>query len=139
MMDYFDPAEIFSTSAQSVIADVSDYSPTTIDDMIKMQEASDKSHKLHKVLTSWSIQQSQERKLRRTYALCFIGFLGLQLVTLNIAFFLVGAHVISITEPQFNVLFVSTFGEIISLVLIVTKYLFPAKTDIKASDLLKDL
>ena len=86
-----------------------------------------------------TIQQSAERKLRKLYAICFIIFLGVQLLSLIIAFFLIGFKIISIGGMQFNAFFISVFGEITALVLIVTKYLFPQRDNVKILELMKDM
>jgi len=135
----FNPIEIFSDQTQSVIAGVSDSIPKSIDDIIKVQEATDKSHKLHSLLYSWSTQQTQERRLRKLYAICFASFLGLQLIALNFAFFSIGSKTIVISEPQFNIFFGSMFGEITALVLIITRYLFPKHNETKVLEMLKDI
>ncbi len=138
-MTDFDPVGLFSDGTKLLIKDVSSFSPSNIDDMLRVREADDRSHKLHILLSSWSEQQSQERKLRKIYAICFVILLCLQIVMMAVAFYLIGIGKFNITETQFNVFFVSIFGEIVSLVLIITKYLFPKDGDRKLLEMLKDL
>lgn len=131
--------ELFSESANKMISEISSQPVSSLEDLIKAQEASDKSHKLHSVLESWSEQKSEERKLRKLYALCFVVILGLQILMLNAVLILVGCRVLLITEGQFNIFFVSMFGEIAAFVLIVTKYLFPQESDSKLIETIKEL
>ena len=138
-MDEYNPLDLFSEETKRVITNISNKSSKSIDELIKVQEASDKSHKLHSLLLSWENQQNEERKLRKLYSICFLVFLGIQLVLLNISFFFIGIKVITINDIQFNVFYGSMFGEIAALVLIVTRYLFPLKRDGKFLDMLKDL
>ena len=131
--------ELFSESANKMISEISSQPVSSLEDLIKAQEASDKSHKLHSVLESWSEQKSEERKLRKLYALCFVIILGLQILMLNVVLILVGCRVLLISEGQFNIFFVSMFGEIAAFVLIVTKYLFPQESDSKLIETIKEL
>lgn len=131
--------ELFSDSTKKMIYEVSPAPVSSLEDLIKVQEATDKSHKLHSVLESWSEQKTEERKLRKLYALCFVVILGLQILVLNTVLILIGCKVLSISEVQFNVFFVSMFGEITAFVLIVTKYLFPQESDTKLIETIKDL
>lgn len=131
--------ELFSDSTNKMISEISSKPVSSLEDLIKAQEATDKSHKLHSVLESWSEQKTEERKLRKLYALCFVVILGLQIIILNTVLILVGCKVLSISEVQFNVFFVSMFGEITAFVLIVTKYLFPQESDSKLIETIKDL
>ena len=56
-----------------------------------------------------------------------------------VAFFLIGCQVIVVSDLQFNTFFISSFGEIISLVFVVTKYLFSKNDDVKILETLKDM
>lgn len=131
--------ELFSDSAKKLITTVDQQKMSSLEDMIKLQEANDKSHKLHAVLESWSTQKSEERKLRKLYALCFVVILALQIIIMNVVFVLAGCSILTLSETQFNVFFVSMFGEIAALVLIITKYLFHQDSDTKLIDTIKDL
>ena len=73
MSDY-NPVDLFSNTAQDSIAKVGGIKAKNINDLIKMREATDKSYKIRRLIDSWAIQQSQERKLRKLYAVCFICF-----------------------------------------------------------------
>lgn len=131
--------ELFSDSARKMIAAVDKNQLYSLEDLIKAQEATDRSHKLHAILTSWAVQQSEERRLRKLYAVCFAVILAFQIVFMNIIFLLTGFQLLTMTEVQFNVFFVSMFGEIIALVHIVTKYLFHEDGNKKFIDTIKDL
>ena len=138
MSDY-NPVDLFSNTAQDSIAKVGGIKAKNINDLIKMREATDKSYKIRRLIDSWAIQQSQERKLRKLYAVCFICFLAVQLFFMIVAFFLIGCQVIVVSDLQFNTFFISSFGEIISLVFVVTKYLFSKNDDVKILETLKDM
>ena len=138
MSDY-NPVDLFSDTAQGSIANVDGVKAKNINDLIKMREATDKSYKIRRLIQSWAIQQTQERQLRKLYAQCFIGFLAVQLLFMIVAFFLMGFQVIVVSDMQFNTFFISAFGEIVSLVLIVTKYLFSKSDDVKILETLKDM
>ena len=138
-MNEYNPIKLFSNETQQVITKVDTTDTRNMNDLIKIQEASDKSYKLHSLLNSWIIQQSEERKLRKLYAICFIIFLGIQLLSLIIAFFLIGSQIITISNTQFSAFFISVFGEITALALIVTKYLFPQHDDVRILELMKEI
>ena len=139
MMSDYNPVDLFSDTAQGSIANVDGVKAKNINDLIKMREATDKSYKICRLIQSWAIQQTQERQLRKLYAQCFIGFLAVQLLFMIVAFFLMGFQVIVVSDMQFNTFFISAFGEIASLVLIVTKYLFSKSDDVKILETLKDM
>lgn len=139
MMSDYNPVDLFSDTAQGSIANVDGVKAKNINDLIKMREATDKSYKIRRLIQSWAIQQTQERQLRKLYAQCFIGFLAVQLLFMIVAFFLMGFQVIVVSDMQFNTFFISAFGEIVSLVLIVTKYLFSKSDDVKILETLKDM
>ena len=116
--------DLFSEPTKQMVTMVRPEAVQSIDDLLKIQEATDKSHKLHAILDLWSKQQTEERKLRKLYAICFAILLVLQTLTANAVFILVALGLVNMTESQFNIFFVSVFGEMVALVLIVTKYLF---------------
>lgn len=138
-MNEYNPIKLFSNETQQVITSVDTTNTRNMNDLIRMQEATDKSYKLHSLLNSWTIQQSAERKLRKLYAVCFIIFLGTQLLSFIISFFLIGLKIITINDMQFSAFFISVLGEITALVLIITKYLFPQRDDTRILELMKDM
>jgi len=138
-MNEYDPIKLFSNETQQIITSVDTTNTRNMNDLIRMQEATDKSYKLHSMLNSWTIQQSAERKLRKLYAVCFIIFLGIQLFSLIISFFLIGLQRIIINDIQFSAFFISVLGEMTALVLIITKYLFPQHDDTRILELMKDI
>lgn len=131
--------ELFSKSANDLISQVNSQSASSLEDLIKAQEASDKSLKLHAVLDSWSNQKTEERKLRKLYALCFVVILAIQIIMMNVVYILIGCEVLKVGEAQFNVFYISMFGEIAAFVLIVTRYLFHQESDSKLIETIKDL
>jgi hypothetical protein len=128
----------FSEDAKELIFQVTGPEAHTIDDLIKAQEATDRSHKVHAFIAAWSNQQDHERRLRRLYALCFAVFLGLQILALNALFYFIGMRILTFSDSTIGVFFVSVFGEITALVLIITKHLFPGNGEV-ALKMLKDL
>lgn len=133
-----DAREIFSETANKKITKISN-PVETIDDLIRVQEVSDRSHKLHEILEAWKYQRSEERKLRKLYAICFIIILTIQIIVLNVFFVLIGYGNLVLTETQFNVFFISVFGEITAFVLIITRYLFRQETDDNLVKVIKKL
>lgn len=131
--------DVFSDAANKKIAEIDRNPIKSLEDMLKLQDAKDKSRKLYSVLELWVTQKSEERKLRKLYALCFMLILIIQIILLNAVFVLVGRNILTITEVQFNVFFVSMFGEITAFALIVTKYLFNQEGDVKTMDAIKEL
>ena len=131
--------DLFSESTKRMITMVRPEAVQSVDDLLKIQEATDKSHKLHAILDSWSKQQTEERKLRKLYAICFAILLALQTLIATAVFILATLGLVSMTESQFNVFFISVFGEMVALVLIVTKYLFHRDGDSNLVEKIKDM
>lgn len=129
----------FSDDAKKRIKTIDEQEVTSLDDLIRIQEATDRSHKLHAVLTSWSNQQTEERKLRKLYALCFVAILAIQIILMNVIFVLDCCGVLDLSETQFNIFYISMFGEIVALALIVTKYLFHKESETKLIETIKEL
>jgi hypothetical protein len=131
--------DLFSDDARNTIEDIDSMSARNIDDLIKIREASDKSLKIRSLLDSWVIQQTQERKLRKLYAICFILFLGIQLLSMIAVFFLIGYKQIAFSDMQFNTFFIYSICEIAALVFAVTNYLFPKNNDVKIFEKIKEI
>jgi hypothetical protein len=138
-MSDFNPVDLFTTSSQNIITEVDVVRARNINDLIKIRAASDKSYRIRRLIQSWAMQQTQERQLRTLYAKWFIYLLAAQLFFMFLAFFLMGFQFFVISDMQFNTFFISSFGEIVSLVLIVTKYLFSRSDDVKILETLKDM
>lgn len=139
MMDGREIKSIFSSGAQDQITDVSNDTPHTFSDLIEAQAAQDRSDKLHTILQIWAIQQSHERDLRKLYATALIIIIAVQVIFMILFFFLIGFRAFSISENQFSIFYVSVFGEITALILIVTKYLFPKDANSKMLEFMKEL
>lgn len=90
-----------------------------------ISEISDKSHKLRTVLASWEGQQSEERRLRKVFAWALLVVLFLQILIINVTFFLIAYHSIEITPWVSNTFIISVFSEVVSMTFIVIRYLFP--------------
>jgi hypothetical protein len=138
-MNEYNPVELFSEETRKLISSVSSDEPKSINDLLRVQAATDKSHITRGLLSSWETQQTQERKLRRLYAIGFMIILGIQILMMNILFILIGSKSLDFNTTQFNAFFISMFGEITALVLIITKYLFQQGSDSKIFDFFKKL
>jgi hypothetical protein len=99
--------------------------PADIDSYARWREVEDRSHKLRKVIEAWSIQQEQERILRREYARNLWLVLLLQVVLVNAAFFLIGFRVLIVDPWVANGFILSVFGELAAMTFVVVRYLFP--------------
>ena len=99
--------------------------PEDVDSWIRLQGAEDRRYKLRTVVEAWDSQQTEDRKMRRRYAKVFMWIIGLQILAINTAFFLIGFGIITIGKMTLEVFFVSVFAEIVSMTLVILKYLFP--------------
>ena len=96
-----------------------------VDSYLKIQDAEDKSYRLRAIVGAWDKQQTADRKMRRGYAWFFIGIIAFQIVAINVAFFLIGYDVIKLDPLVLKVFFIPILAEIVSMTLIILKYLFP--------------
>ena len=134
-----DPKELFSEKAQDLINEVIVEKADTLDDLIKVQEASNRSYVITNTLKEWGKQQNEERKLRKLYSICFIVILSFQILAMNSVLILLASNVLNLDQNQFNVFFISMFGEITALVLIITRYLFNSKNGINILEIMNNL
>ena len=103
-------------------------SPLTVDDVdtyLKVRDADDKSYKLRVIVDAWKHQQTEDRRMRRGYAWGLLSIVALQVLVINGAFFLIGFGVITVEPSVLKYFFVSVFGEIAAMTLVILKYLFP--------------
>ena len=112
--------------------------PEEVDTHIRATEASDRSYRLRTIVNEWSIQQREDRSLRRLYANWILGFLGFELVFVAASFLLIGFGGIVVTESLSEVFIGSVFLQVISVAAVVVKYLFP-DTSTRFLDLLEKL
>ena len=94
------------------------------DDLIKYQGALDRSRKLSVIITAWERQHTEERKLRRAFAIAIFILLALQTVMVNLAFFLIGTRLLFVEVWVANGFIISVFVELVALSTFVFKYLF---------------
>lgn len=96
-----------------------------IDTYRQIREIEDKSYKLKIVLDAWKAQKKEERKWRNIYAGVLLLFLFIQIVIVNVSFFLIGAGTLKVEEWVANTFIIAVFGEVASLTLVIVRYLFP--------------
>lgn len=77
-------------------------------------------------LRAWRDQSTQERSLRKTYALSIFILLSLQILALHVIVFMMGFNVLSIDPWVAKVFLVMAFTEVSTIFFWVVKYLFPA-------------
>jgi len=102
--------------------------PVTSDQLAiyeKLQGMSDKSYKLRTIVNAWEGQNTEERRMRRGFGIAIIVALFIQIIVINAAFFLIGANKITVTQWVANTFIISVFTEIVSMTLLVLRYLFP--------------
>ena len=81
--------------------------------------------KLETFLKSWENQQSEERSLRQKYAKWLLLGLFVQFIIVNMAFFAIGLHWITVDKWISTSFILAVLAEIVSMTNIVIKYLFP--------------
>lgn len=64
--------------------------------------------------------------MRRGYGWFFIIIIALQIVAINASFLLIGFDVIKIDPLFLKIFFIPVLGEIVSMTLVILKYLFPS-------------
>lgn len=91
----------------------------------RVTKAKDQSFKLQTLVSAWQRQNKAERKLRQKVAWCILVALAIQIILVNTTFFLIGFKVIAVDENLAKIFILAVFAEIVSMVLIVLRYLFP--------------
>lgn len=99
--------------------------PADVDVYRSVRDIEDKSYKVRTVVTAWEGQQREERRLRRGYATWLLIAVFAQMVVADMAFFLLGAGVISVDKWVADTFIIAVFGQIAAMATIVVKYLFP--------------
>ena len=89
------------------------------------------------ILNDWREQQNHDREDRRTYLTYLLCVFILQLILMHGVLFLIAFGKIALTDIQFTMFFVSVLAEIVALVCVVTKYLFPDNKSINILELLQ--
>ncbi|MBF9143748.1 hypothetical protein [Hymenobacter properus] len=104
----------------------------------RVTKAKDQSFKLQTLVGAWQRQNKAERKLRQKVAWCILVALGIQIILVNTTFFLIGFGVIKAEENLAKIFILAVFAEIVAMVLIVLRYLFP-RTGNEFLQLIKEL
>ncbi len=89
-------------------------------------------------MDAWREQHSEERKMRKEFATAIIVALFAQILIINTSFFLIGFNVIVVPQWVATTFIVSVFTEIISMTMLVLRYLFP-KVGSEVRKLIKNL
>jgi hypothetical protein len=101
------------------------HSSRDIDHFERIEDIRNRGRKLKTVLTAWETQQKEERGLRRTYANYLLAALFLQILLINGAFFGIGAGYLVVEKWVATTFIMAVFFEVVALVLVIVKYLFP--------------
>ena len=96
-----------------------------VDTYGKLREIEDKSKKARVLLDAWERQHNEERNLRKHYAAWLLFALLLQMLFVNLSFFLIGIEYLKIEQWVAQTFIVSVFGEIAAMVFWIVKFLFP--------------
>lgn len=96
-----------------------------IDTYARYREIEDRSYRLRTLVTAWEAQQSEERKLRRSYGRWLLVALCVQTLLVDVAFFLAGTGRLNVPASVANTFMVSVFGQIAALAVVVVRHLFP--------------
>ena len=93
--------------------------------------AKDRSYGHRSLVKTWKDQQNADRAMRGRYANILLGVLIVQVFLINVFFAMIGFKVWGFETDKWlaHNFIVTSFLEICSLVLIVSKYLFPPATD----------
>ena len=127
------------TEFQAFVKEIGD--PVTsdqLDNYGKYKKIHDKSFRLRTIVEAWKDQQTEDRKMRKAFAIAILVALFLQVLTINVAFFLIGFGVINVPHWVASTFIVSVFTEIISMTMLVLRYLFP-KVGSEVMSLIKKL
>ena len=107
----------------------SSLSPENIEPWARLREVEDRSYRLRTLVQTWEQQQGEERQLRRDYASRLLWIWVVQALVVNIAFALLGLNVLVVDQWVANAFILSVFAELVGMVLIVMRYLFPMDGD----------
>lgn len=96
-----------------------------LDSYEHLEDIRNRGRKLRTVLKAWETQQREERGLRRFYAKGLLVALFAQILLVNAAFFAVGLGYLTVDKWVATTFIMAVFAEIVALVTVVNKYLFP--------------
>lgn len=91
----------------------------------RVTKAKDQSYKLVTLVTAWQKQNKAERKLRQKVAWYILIALGIQIIIVNVVFSLMGFSIMDADIDLAKTFILAVFFEIVAMVLIVLRYLFP--------------
>jgi hypothetical protein len=107
----------------------SSVSSDDIEPWARFREVEDRSYRLRTLVQTWEHQQREERKLRRDYASRLLWIWVVQALVVNLAFVLIGLRILVVDQWVANAFILSVFVELVGMVLIVMRYLFPKDGD----------
>jgi hypothetical protein len=96
-----------------------------VDSYGRYREIQDRSFRLRTVVSAWESQQTEERRLRRSYGTAILIALCVQTLLVDAMFILMGVGKIAIAQWVANIFIVSVFGQIVALAVVVVRHLFP--------------
>jgi hypothetical protein len=96
-----------------------------VDTYGRYREIEDRSFRLRTVVGAWESQQTEERRLRRSYGTAILIALCVQTFLADVVFILIGVGKIAIAPWVANIFIVSVFGQIVALAVVVVRHLFP--------------
>ncbi|GGF17106.1 hypothetical protein [Hymenobacter cavernae] len=99
--------------------------PGELESFERVTRARDQSFKLQTLVNAWRLQNEAERTLRQKVAWYILGMLAFQTLLVNVCFFLIGFNVLHVDAGLSKIFVLAVFAEIVSMVLIVLRYLFP--------------
>ncbi|UYZ61597.1 hypothetical protein [Hymenobacter weizhouensis] len=99
--------------------------PGELESFERVTRARDQSYKLQTLVTAWKLQNEAERQLRQKVAWYILGALAFQLLLVNTCYFLIGFGVLRVDADLSKIFVLAVFAEVVAMVLIVLRYLFP--------------
>lgn len=112
-------------------ANVKKLAPEDLESYKVVADVRDRRFKMQTILGIWRRTQEGERQLRKNVAYWILGALFFELAAGNAAFFLIGFDRFTVSEWVAQTFIIGMYTQIVSIVLIVVKSLFPVpKTDI---------
>jgi hypothetical protein len=114
-------------SAQGVVVR-SPVTPDQIDSYAQISQVERENARHAAILEAWKTQHGQEINLRERYAFFLLGLMAVQVLLVNIAFFLIGFGYMTIDEWTARTFMMAVFAELAAMTFWIVKYLFPPAT-----------
>ena len=108
---------VLSVGAKVTSAELSNYAT--------LRTIEDRSFKIRTLVNAWEHQHTEERDLRKTYGRWILVGLLAQMISVNLAFYLIGFGVMKVEVWMANSFIMAVFGEIAAMSFFVIKHLFP--------------